>query len=89
MTPHTPVNPSDAEWEQLHSRVIALENLLITLLAQSSDHQIERVHEKVREMAIYISPRVGCTEHPLTLHAAAHMLHIVDRSRHFRSPSDV
>lgn len=89
MAPDEPVSPSDAEWEQLHSRVIALENLLITLLAQSSDRQLERVREKVRDMAAYISPRVGCTDHPLTLHAAAQMLRMVERSRHFRDPGEV
>src|SRR5580700_768736 len=73
---------TNAELVQLRVRVIALENLLITLLAEASDRQLERV----REMAGYISPRRGSV-HPLTTHAATQMLNLVDRARHFRVPS--
>ena len=52
---------------QLHVRVIALENLVIALLAESSERQLDLA----REMAGYISPRPGYTRHPMTLHAAA------------------
>ena len=88
MSHDEPASPSDAEWEQLRGRVIALEQLLITLLAQSDDRQLEQVREKVRDMATYISPRIGCTDHPLTLHAAAQMLRMVERSRYFRASPD-
>jgi hypothetical protein len=37
-----------------------------------------------REMAGYISPRPGFTQHPLTIHAAAHMDDLVKRALHFR-----
>lgn len=69
----------NAELVQLRVRVIALENLVISLLAQSPDHQLDLV----REMAAYISPRPGFTPHPLTIRAAAEMIHLVERARHF------
>jgi len=71
---------SNAELVALRVRVIALENLLISLLATASDQQLE----VAREMAGYISPRPGFTHHPLTLHAAAHMTDLVERSSRFR-----
>ena len=64
------------EQEQLHVRVIALENLVIALLATGTDQQRERA----RKMAAYIAPRPGATPHPLTLHAASEMLSIIDRA---------
>jgi hypothetical protein len=71
---------TNVELVQLRVRVIALENLVITLLAEASDRQLGRI----REMAGYISPRPGSAQHPLTTHAATQMLNLVDRSRHFR-----
>lgn len=71
-----------AEVGALHVRMIALENLVIALLATASDQQLERV----REMACYISPRPGFTHHPLTTHAAAHMIDLVERACRFRLP---
>jgi hypothetical protein len=56
---------TNAELVALRIRVIALENLLISLLSTSSDHQLE----VAREMAWYISPRPGFTQHPLTIRA--------------------
>jgi hypothetical protein len=70
----------NAELVQLRVRVIALENLVISLLAQSSDRQLDLV----REMAAYISPRPGFTPHRLTIRAAAEMIHLVERAGHFR-----
>jgi hypothetical protein len=71
---------TNSELVQLRVRVIALENLVISLLAQSPDRQLDLV----REMAVYISPRPGFTPHPLTIRAAAEMLHLVERAGHFR-----
>ena len=71
---------TEADLVQLRIRVVALENLVIALLAEASDRQLELAHE----MAAYISPRPGFTQHPLTIHAAAHMRDIVSRSAHFR-----
>lgn len=70
----------NAELVQLRIRVIALENVVIALLAQAPDRQLDLV----REMAGYISPRPGFTQHPLTLRAAAEMIHLVERALHFR-----
>ena len=72
---------TNAEVVQLRIRVVALENLVITLLAQTSNRQLDRA----RDMAAYISPRPGFTHHRLTLHAAAQMIHLVDRADHFRA----
>ena len=71
----------EAELEALHVRVIALENLVIALLADASDRQLELA----REMAPYISPRPGFTPHRPTTHAAAHMVDLIERACRFRS----
>jgi hypothetical protein len=71
---------SNVELVALRVRLIALENLLISLLATASDQQLELA----REMADYISPRPGFTDHPLTAHAAAHMIDLIERSARFR-----
>ena len=71
---------ANAELVQLQSRVIALENLVVALLAQGTVQQLELA----RNMASYISPRVGSKPHPLTTHAAARMVHFVERADHFR-----
>ena len=71
---------TNAELVQLRIRVIALENLVIALLAEASDRQLHLA----REMAAYISPRPGFTDHPLTVHAATQMTDLVERSGHFR-----
>ena len=72
---------TNAELVQLRIRVIALENLVIALLADASERQLDLA----REMAAYISPRAGSTHHPLTVHAAAQMVDFVERAGHFRS----
>jgi hypothetical protein len=68
------------ELAPLRIRVIALENLVIALLAQMSDRQLDLA----RKMATYISPRPGFTHHRPTIHAAAQMVHLVERADHFR-----
>ena len=70
-----------AELRALHIRVIALENLIISMLATASDQQLDMA----REMASYISPRSGFTHHPSTTHAAAHMIDLIERASRFRS----
>jgi hypothetical protein len=72
---------TNAELVQLRIRVIALENLVIALLAGASDRQLDLA----REMAACISPRPGVTQHPLTTHAAAQMIAFVERAGHFRA----
>jgi hypothetical protein len=67
---------TNAELVQLRIRVIALENLVIALLAEAPDRQLTLA----RGMASYISPRAGFTPHPITLRAADEMLSLVDRA---------
>ncbi|SEN24659.1 hypothetical protein SAMN04487857_11290 [Pseudomonas sp. ok272] len=76
----TPPALTNAELVHLRVRVIALENLVIALLAEASDRQLA----VAREMADYIFPRPGFTQHPLTVHAAAQMTHSVERAQRFR-----
>ena len=71
---------TNAELVQLRIRVIALENLLIALLANISDRQLDLA----REMAAYISPRPGYTPHSLTIHAASQMVDLIERAGQFR-----
>jgi hypothetical protein len=70
---------TNTELVQLRVRVIALENLMIAVLAEGSDRQVEIA----REMASYIAPRQGSTQHPLTVQAAAHMVDLVQRACRF------
>jgi hypothetical protein len=71
---------TNTELVQLRVRVIALENLVISLLTEATDRQLDLA----REMAAFISPRPGFTHHPLTIHAATQMVDLVDRAGHFR-----
>lgn len=71
---------STTELLHLRSRVIALENLLLVLLATASSEQLDLA----MEMATYISPRPGFTHHPMTEHAAAQMVNLVERAQQFR-----
>jgi hypothetical protein len=71
---------TNAELVQLRVRVIALENLVISLLAEAPDRQLDLA----REMAAFISSRPDFTHHPLTIHAAAQMIDLVGRADHFR-----
>jgi hypothetical protein len=72
---------NNAELVQLRIRVIALENLVITLLAEGSDRQLD----VARKMSSYISPRPGFTQHPLTIKAAGHITDLVGRAFRFRA----
>lgn len=72
---------TNTELVQLRIRVIALENLMIAVLAEGPDRQ----REIAREMAGHIAPRPGHTQHPLTVQAAHHMTDLVDRALHFGS----
>jgi hypothetical protein len=67
---------TNAEIVLLRVRVIALENLLIAVLAEGSDAQ----RQTALDMADVISPREGFTQHPLTIRAAQHMSDLVDRA---------
>jgi hypothetical protein len=54
---------------------------VISLLAEASDRQLDLI----REMAAFICPRAGFTQHPLTIQAAAQMIDMVDRAARFRA----
>ncbi len=72
--------PPPLRAEPLRQRVIALENLVIALLATASEAQ----REQALAMADFISPRPGHTAHALTLRAAGRMRSLLARSRRFR-----
>ncbi len=72
---------TNTELVQLRIRVIALENLVIALLADAPGQQIDLV----RAMAAHISPRPDSAPHPLTIHAARQMVQLVDRAAYFRT----
>ena len=74
---------TNAELVQMQIRVIALENLLVILLTETSGKQLDLA----REMAAYISPRPGYTPHHLTIHAAARMISLIDGAGHLREMS--
>jgi hypothetical protein len=75
---------TNTELLQLRIRIIALENLVLSLLARATGEQ----RELVREMAAYISPRPGFTQHVMTIRAADEMLSLLERSKHFRDGAD-
>ena len=73
--------PGSAEFEQMKSRVIALENLATVLLAQSSERQLG----VVREMADHIAANPGVTPFPVTARVAAKMRRLLEAAGHLRS----
>ena len=70
---------ANAELVQLQIRVIALENLVIAMLADAPARQLDLVREK----AIHILPRPGFTPHRLTIAAATEMNSLVGRAIRF------
>jgi hypothetical protein len=70
----------DVELQTLHVRVIALESLVVSLLASASDRQ----RNQATKMATYISPRSGATQHQLTVQAATHVVDLVKRATPLR-----
>jgi len=74
---------SNTDLVHLRIRVIALENMVISLLALASKEQLYLA----RELATYIFPRPGFTQHPLTVRAAHQMIDLIERAQHFRDTS--
>jgi hypothetical protein len=72
---------TNVEILHLRVRLIALENLMIAVLAEGSDRQ----RQMACDMAAYISPRSGFTPHVLTVKAADHMTDLVGRAAQFRT----
>ena len=71
----------DVEDGNLRVRLIALENIVVALLAGSPDSQ----STLVRQMAGYISPKPGVTPHRLTLEAARNMIALVERAAQYKA----
>ena len=71
---------TSAEIAHLQVRVIALENLVKVLLVDAPTHQVELM----RNVAAFISPRPGCTQHPLTIHATTCMINLIESAGHLR-----
>jgi|GEM_PF-1765921 len=71
---------TNAELVHLRIRVIALENLLIAMLARAPVEQTALADD----MAAHITPRPGSTQHPLTEHAAQRMRDLMARAQHYR-----
>jgi hypothetical protein len=71
--------PTAQDWAELRTRVIALENLVIALLADGSEAQ----RALAKTMAGYIAPRPGATPHRVTLHASHRMIDLVERAERF------
>lgn len=77
--PPTTTALTDAELIHLRVRVIAVENVVLALLAAGTTRQ----QELAVEMAGTIRPRDGAVSHPLTIEAANLIEGLVQRSRHF------
>ena len=75
---------TNSELVQLRVRLIAMENLVIALIADASEQQLELI----RDATACISPRPGFTAHPLTVRAATHMSDLVQRAAAFRELMD-
>lgn len=72
---------TNAQLVHLRIRVIALESLILAVLAEGSDRQLEAARKVVKHIAL----RSGFTQHPLTLEAAAHINDLIDRAGKFRA----
>lgn len=81
ITADTVPEMTNMELVHLRIRVIALENLMIAVLAEGSEQQ----RQMVRDMAALITPRPGYIQHPLTIQAADHMTDLVERADRFRT----
>jgi hypothetical protein len=73
-----PTSRAKGELDQLRARVIGLENVVIALLTDATEHQLGLV----QDMATQISPKQGAAPHRLTTDAAGYMISIVERARH-------
>lgn len=71
---------SNSDLVRLRIRVIALENLVIALLARAP---VEL--DLVREMAADMTQSPGFADDRMTVRAVDEMLHLLERSAHFRT----
>ena len=70
---------SDQDMVCLRSRVIALENIVVAMLAGGSHDQRAIVHD----MAMFVRPPLDAAQDRLTMHAADLMDHLADRATRF------
>ena len=70
---------SDQDLVCLRSRVIALENIVVAMLASASADQRAVVHD----MALFVRPPLDAVQDRLTMHAADLMDHLADRATRF------
>jgi hypothetical protein len=68
------------EWDHLRFRVIALEKMLVAVLAEGTFSRLDRF----REMTHSLAQRKGCVEHPLNLLSAAQIVHLVEQARRMK-----
>ncbi|MDQ6680696.1 MAG: hypothetical protein M3Y67_07000 [Pseudomonadota bacterium] len=71
---------TNTEVEHLRARIVALESVTVAMLATASEGQLALV----REMAKYIAPRPGSTQHPLTRDACFQIISLVERAEQLR-----
>ena len=74
----------DAEEGNIRVRLIALENIVVALLAGASQTQ----HEAIGDIVRYILPREGKTRHRLTIEAARNMVALVERADQFKKRAE-
>ena len=78
--PSTEPPLTNTELEHLRARVVALESVVVTLLATASKGQIALA----REIAAFILPRPGSTQHPLTKDACIQIVNLAERAEQLR-----
>jgi len=76
LPPVAAIPSTSPEVAQLRMRVVALEGIVLALLAHGSGPQ----RRAAADMAAHIRPRVGRTPHPLTLRAATRITQLVARA---------
>ncbi len=76
--------PTDVELAHLRIRVMALENLIVTLLANAADGQRDRA----RDMAINIDQSAASTRYPPTTTVATGMFDLIEQAEHLRAAQD-
>jgi len=70
----------NAQLEHLGVRTIAVESLLITMLAQATEQHLELC----REVADFVSARPGSAQRPGMIDAADQMVHLLRRAQRLR-----
>ncbi len=71
------------ELAHLRARLVALENVVIVLLALSSDERLEAA----AAMATFLLPREGFTNHEITIDAARQINHLISQATRWRAAS--